>query len=364
MHRHIACFALVLLAACAGESVKPTATHGEASEHRCFPGTLGIEVTNVSRTMRTERKWPADLRGALITEVLPGGPAAHAGLAEGDVILTIDGEPVTTQCDATHAIFGRTCNARVELTYRHAGKSATASVQLAEASRFYDSACKAGRMTACTRLGWLFDNGSGVPKDEDQAATLYDRACRAGSAYGCAALGYFRLEHDQPAEALPLLNTACEGNDASACAGVAFLYATGKGVPQNDVAALPLYQRSCNLGNPNGCYNVGEMIGDGRGAPKDDVLAVAAYEDGCEGGNSSACTNLGYFIENGRGAPADAKKAAELYRRGCQATTCSVSNALGCVNLGRAYRDGIGLPRDEKQAVQIFGELCERPPHP
>ena len=315
--------------------------------------------------MRAEHGWPADLRGALITEVLPDGPAAHAGLVEGDIILTIDGEPVATQCDATHAIFGRTCNDRVELTYRHAGSSATASVQLAEASRFYDSACKAGRMTACTRLGWLFDNGSGVPKDEDQAATLYDRACRAGSAYGCSALGYFRLEHDQPAEGLALLNTACDGNDASACAGVAFLYATGKGVTQDDAVALPLYQRSCDLGNPNGCYNVGEMIGFGRGAPKDGICGRwRPTRMGARGATASACTNLGYFIENGRGAPADAKKAAELYRRGCQATTCSVSNALGCVNLGRAYRDGIGLPQDAKQAVQIFGELCDRPPHP
>jgi len=363
MRRRLAPFALALIiAGCAGESAKPATRHGEG--RTCFPGTLGIEVTNVSSKMHAAQKLPPDLPGALIIEVLPGSPAAHAGLAAGDIILTLDGEPVGTQCDATGAIFSHGCSDTVGLTYRRAGHNVTLSVPLVEALRFYDASCKAGQMTACARLGWLFENGSRVPKDEEQAATLFDRACRAGSPIGCSRLGYFRLDHDAPAEALPLLKTACDGDDSAACAGVAFLYATGKGVPQNDDVALPLYQRSCDLGDPAGCYNVGEMVGYGRGAPRDDARAVAAYREGCEGGSSSACTNLGYFIEHGRGAPADPKQGVELYRRGCKPTTCSVSNALGCVNLGRAYMDGIGVAKDGKEAARIFGEMCERPPDP
>lgn len=43
-------------------------------------------------------------RGAVITEVLPGSPAAEAGLRPGDVIVEVDRKPVASSDDAVSAL--------------------------------------------------------------------------------------------------------------------------------------------------------------------------------------------------------------------------------------------------------------------
>lgn len=52
----------------------------------------------------------------------------------------------------------------------------------------FEKACKGGIADGCLRLGDLYFNGEGVPKDKARAATEYEKACKGGSAVGCAKL--------------------------------------------------------------------------------------------------------------------------------------------------------------------------------
>jgi putative serine protease PepD len=72
--------------------------------------------------------------GALIStldnSVLPGGPAAKAGLKAGDVIIKFDERTITSAEELIVAIRAKSVGDKVELTYTRNGVSATATVVL------------------------------------------------------------------------------------------------------------------------------------------------------------------------------------------------------------------------------------------
>jgi S1-C subfamily serine protease len=55
---------------------------------------LGIYVDEVPTAVRRELALPEEVGGALVTRVVTGGPAEAANLRSGDIVLSIDGEPV------------------------------------------------------------------------------------------------------------------------------------------------------------------------------------------------------------------------------------------------------------------------------
>ena len=62
----------------------------------------GVAVTDLNSNTRSELNIPANLHGALITEVDPASPSYDAGLRTGDVILEINHQPVKDAEDAVH----------------------------------------------------------------------------------------------------------------------------------------------------------------------------------------------------------------------------------------------------------------------
>lgn len=341
-------------------SVSPAPpTTPAVAEAPCAHGTLGIEPGDLTRGFRESRRLPADLAGAVVTSVLPGGPAARAGIRAGDVLLQIGDARVATSCDATDALFDGRCDP-VRIVALRDGARFEATVRPAEQQPFLERSCGDGVNEACFRLAWLVWNGSGVGKNEDEALALYDTACAKGSSEACAYLGIHLAERGAPVErAVATLTRSCDLGSSAGCAHLAYLYATGSQVERDDARATPLYVRSCDLGDARGCYNAGLMYRDGRGVPSDLPRAVAAYEEGCRGGSSTACCDLGWYYENGRGVGKDESRAAELYRKACQGTSCQPANRRACVNLGLAYRDGIGVAKDRARAAEIFEAACE-----
>src|SRR6187401_1148817 len=56
-------------------------------------GRLGVSVLEISPELRVHFGAPRD-RGVLINTVRPDSPAARAGMAVGDVVTAVDGDPV------------------------------------------------------------------------------------------------------------------------------------------------------------------------------------------------------------------------------------------------------------------------------
>ncbi|UAJ80976.1 trypsin-like peptidase domain-containing protein [Leifsonia sp. ZF2019] len=87
-------------------------------------GLLGASVADASSDSK------ATTVGALIKEVTSGGAAAGAGLKAGDIVVNVNGVPITDATDLTAQVRALAAGATAELTYVRDGQTKTATVTL------------------------------------------------------------------------------------------------------------------------------------------------------------------------------------------------------------------------------------------
>jgi putative serine protease PepD len=101
----------------------PIADQLVATGHAEHP-VLGLAASPVTTTAGAQPE------GLLVTAVQPGGPAAQAGLATGDLIVEIDGEPAVSTEQLVLVSLRHRAGDTVTLTYRRQGQQHTADVTL------------------------------------------------------------------------------------------------------------------------------------------------------------------------------------------------------------------------------------------
>ncbi|MGN6591584.1 MAG: PDZ domain-containing protein, partial [Terriglobales bacterium] len=65
---------------------------------------LGVRLMDLTPQLRDRYQLPDDVQGALITSVVPGGPAFNAQLSPGMLITSINRVPVHNTAEATAAL--------------------------------------------------------------------------------------------------------------------------------------------------------------------------------------------------------------------------------------------------------------------
>jgi S1-C subfamily serine protease len=90
---------------------------------------LGVQVESPSSN---EYGGGGSTSGAEIVTVVSGGPAANAGLTEGDIITSFGGQSISSPEDLTTVILGKKPGASVSVQYTDAnGNTHSATIQLA-----------------------------------------------------------------------------------------------------------------------------------------------------------------------------------------------------------------------------------------
>jgi serine protease Do len=98
---------------------------------RVVRGYLGVSVANLSRA-DAEAFGLDNTDGALIQEVVEGHAAAKAGLRHGDVITSVDGEPIENTRELIDTVSATPPGTKVELGIVRNGKRMTLDVTLEE----------------------------------------------------------------------------------------------------------------------------------------------------------------------------------------------------------------------------------------
>ena len=88
--------------------------------------------------------------------------------------------------------------------------------------------CDGGTTEHCLVLGDKYRDGVDVAKDPARAAALYQTACDAGVLAACNRLGAL-YERQDAARAVALYRKACEGGDSYGCVNLGRAYWVGLG---------------------------------------------------------------------------------------------------------------------------------------
>ena len=164
--------------------------------------------------------------------------------------------------------------------------TASLAFQSAAASEFDEMKALAdqGIAYAQNNLGFMYDNGEGVPENDAEAVKWFRKAAEQGNAAAQFNLGIM-LEKgegvpENDAEAFKWYKKAAEQGDASAQSKLGFMYGTGKGVPENSIRAYVWFSMAKTQGDTGAASNIDilkpqmtpQQIADGQ------ALASKCYE--------------------------------------------------------------------------------------
>ena len=117
------------------------------------------------------------------------------------------------------------------------------------------------------------------PSPPDEAAKNRSE-CDKGNRVACHAAAldqyYSPPGPDTDRRAFEYFEKACNAGYAPSCNGLGVLYATGRGVAQDEVEAARIYRKACLDGATTACTHLEQALRYGRGVAKDLVAAAAA----------------------------------------------------------------------------------------
>ncbi len=93
---------------------------------------LGVTTQTVDSTVVQQLSLPAGTRGAVVTALQSGSPAARAGIQQGDVITKIGDKQVTSSPDLQFQIWSHQVGDTIPVSVLRNGQSMTLQVQLGE----------------------------------------------------------------------------------------------------------------------------------------------------------------------------------------------------------------------------------------
>ena len=210
---------------------------------------------------------------------------------------------------------------------------------------WYRKAAEQGHAGAQFAVGEACRNGSGIPRDKDEALRWYRKAAEQGHAEAQYRLALMYHDGDgvpmDKAEVIRLFRMAAKGGDAEALWRLGKMYEKGDGLPQDREKALRFFQNAASRLHGGAQFALGMAYALGDGLPQSDGSALYWIISALEMRTALQHT---YFADI-----EDARLRAEMVswvRR-----MAELGYATAQIILGSMYACGDGVPQDKNEAV-------------
>ena len=218
---------------------------------------------------------------------------------------------------------------------------------------------KDGYAIAGVYLGFLYESGNGVAKDEAEAVRLFREGADAGVALGALALAQAYKDGSgvakDEAEALRWLRKAANAGNARAMIYLGDQYADGTlGLPKDGAEAVSWYRKAADLGSARAVYDLALMYQEGRGVAKDAAEAARLFQAGDDLKNGSAMVHVGLTYDIGQRVTKDEAESLRWYRK-----AADLGDAEGMSFVAMAYQFGNGVAKDQAEAARWYRQAAE-----
>ena len=176
-----------------------------------------------------------------------------------------------------------------------------------------------GQATAQDKLGIMYANGNGVPKNSNRAVELFRKSADQGlpSAQFHLALSYQNghgVKQNYTEAARWFLMAAQQGHVRSQ-RSLGGLYSSGRGVQQDHAVANQWFRKAADSNDTPAQYYLGVSYQNGHGVQADEVVAASWFRKAAEGGYAKAQYSLGFMYANGVGVQRDLNEAVLWIRK-------------------------------------------------
>lgn len=227
----------------------------------------------------------------------------------------------------------------------------------ATAAREFRPFAENGQAQAQYILGWIYQNGEGVPQDYAESAKWYQLAAKADNVDAQYALGSYYMSGAGVARddalAVQWFRKAAERGKAGAQYLLGYLVSRGEGTAKNEAEGAQWYRKAADQGYAEAQYAYGLALGTGNGVAKDDAESNVWLRKAAEQGQIDAAYLLGWNFEQGVGTLPDYAEAAKWYQKAAQA-----NNVEAQYHLATLMRDGRGVAKDEDGADKLFRQAA------
>lgn len=240
----------------------------------------------------------------------------------------------------------------------------TAKGEAAIEAKDYQTALKEFRKTpndplAMAWIGYMYQEGFGLQKNEKTAFSWLERAANAGDPWGASRLSDYYAQGIATKQdlltAFKWKNIAVERGQTTALCELGRMYRYGKGVEKDSVKAIELYNKGVDAEDVGCMDELGHELYRGeitiKDYPRARALLLKAFEAGYE---NRAAFELGYMNATGLGGSTDFQQALKFY-----GIAAKNGNVWAQNNLGYMYEKGSGVIMDTNAALRWYKSAAD-----